>query len=464
MAARLRYVFLTLVMALAALALALHFAARGEARRMAAALAPFASLQYDGSGFTWNGGLRLDAPRLEIREGPWRGTLQARVATLRSGGGWWLLARSIGDATDLPSDARIDIRGLTLATAAGIPGLEQWLRVPGTALFEMQGCPGPALGVPERAGAGVHGGERVDRVDYRRDDATATLDVDFTLEQPGIASVQGSFELASFDRRAAGFPAGARLSRGEVDYVDLGYLAARNRLCARRLDIDIAHFIERHMTAVDALLATHRIGLGDGVRTVYRRLVTDGGMLRFTVLPDAGWRPAQWAETTRGELLRELNVTARHDDAPPVMLQLVFDEPGEPLLAAPQESAIPATTAAVEAGTDAARPETSPAASDTPLVDIAPPLVSAAQAAPPPSPVPAAPAPVIDTPVAAAPMAVAVEPATATAGPDGTEPAGIARADQPMADAVIAVNVAAPSSRIIPSTSAVVKWLRSSDR
>ena len=389
MAARLRYALFLLVVALAALALALHFAARGEARRLAAALAPHADLQYEDSGFTWNGGMRLDAPRLEIREGPWRGVLQARVATLRSGSWWWMIARAVGGATDLPGEGRIDIRGLTVPAAAEASVVEQWLRPPGMALFEMQGCPGAPLGIPERERMRVHAGERIDRIDYRFDAAAGELEVGFALEQAGIAAVRGSFDLAAVVPRAADFPADVRLDRGEVIYVDPGYLAARNALCAQRLATDPTQFLDRHVAAVDALLATHGIRLGDGVRGVYRRLVADGGTLKFTVFPDAGWRPARWAETARGDLLRELNMTARHGDAPPVMLQLVFDHPGEPLrIAAPANpiaEAVPVTPRD-EAPPDATTREPAPAAIANPVTEAStPPLISSAQAAAPPA-------------------------------------------------------------------------------
>ena len=414
MAARLRYALFLFVVALGALAIALHFAARGEARRLAAALAPHADLQYEDSGFTWNGGMRLDAPRLEIREGPWRGVLQARVATLRSGNWWWMIARAAGGATDLPDEGRIDIRGLTVPATAAASVVEQWLRPPGVALFEMQGCPGGPIGIPERERMRVHAGERIDRIDYRFDAAAGELEVGFALEQAGIAAVRGSFELAAVVPRAADFPADVRLDRGEVDYVDSGYLAARNMLCAQRLETDPAQFLDRHMAAVDALLAAHGIRLGEGVRAVYRRLVADGGTLKFTVFPDAGWRPARWAETARGDLLRELNMTARHGDAPPVMLQLVFDHPGEPLRVATLGNAIveSAPTVAVdEASGDGTTRAAAPAHVASPIVDLgAPPLISAAQAAPPPVTGTVA-APTPPAPVASEPMRPTREPA-----------------------------------------------------
>ncbi len=449
MAARLRYVLLTLVVALGALALALHFAARGEAKRLAATLAPFADLQYAGSGFTWNGGMRLDAPRLEIHAGPWRGVLQARVATLRSGGWWWMLARAIGDATALPAMARIDIRGLTVAAAAEPSMVERWLRPPGTALFEMQGCPGAALGVPERERMRVHAGERIDRIDYRFDAAAGDLEVGFDLEQPGIAAVQGSFELAAVVPQATGFPADVRLDRGEIDYVDSGYLAARNALCAQRLAIDTAPFLDRHMAAVDALLATQGIGLGEGVRAAYRRLVANGGTLKFTVFPDAGWRPARWGETARGELLRDLNVTARHGDAPPVMLQLVFDRPGEPWLAARPEDAIVAvspTATADQVPADEMRDETAAARDVTPVADVgAAPLISSAQAAAPPAiavAAPTPPAPAVSEPMRPPPAGEAV--AARRADPTDAQPADPAQglgasAPPPPQDSVLAL-------------------------
>lgn len=380
MTGRLRNVVLALVVAIGGLALALEFSARREATRIAAALEPLATLRYESAGTTWNGSLRLIAPQLEIRAGPWRGVVRARLATLRGDGRWWTLARGVSDEGGLPPQARIEVHGLELSpatgTANGSGSVEAWLHAPGHALFETQGCPDEALGVVERQRMGVPASERFDRFNYRLDTPSGRLELDFTLEQPGVAALDGSLEINAFTPASANFPVDVRLVQAELDYRDPGYLAVRNTLCAQRLGIGTEPFIERHVAAVDELLGTYGITLGDSVRAVYRQLVSEGGTLKLTVLPDATWLPADVFGTPRGELLRVLNATARHADAPPVMLQLAFADPGAAWFAEDASVGEPVTTGA-SAGPQVTE---TPAAAVTEATAIEPSFVPAASA------------------------------------------------------------------------------------
>ena len=396
MRGRLRNVVLALGAVLGALALALEFSARREAARIAAALEPRARLSYDSARTTWSGSVRLTAPRLEIRAGPWRGSVQARSATIAGDGWLWTLGRALSAASGMPTAATMTVRGLDLSPASGNDLLAAWLHPPGAALFEMQGCPGDAFGVVDRDRMRIHAGERLDRFDYRLDPASGRLALDVVLEQPGIAAVEGSLELSAFDPSRADFPADVRLAQAEFDYRDPGYLAARNALCAQRLGTSTAEFVERHLTAVDEFLALHGVSVGESVRAVYRRLVAEGGTLKLTVLPDPTWLPADALATPRGELLRVLNATARHNDAAPVMLQLAFADPGAPWIAG-DTVATTSSAAPTPAGSDSSVVASEPARRDVATVgDSAIPMGSAPPTIPsdgPFTPTPPAPFP-----------------------------------------------------------------------
>lgn len=363
MTGRLRNVVLALVVALGALALALEFSARRAAARLAATLEPLATLRYDSAGTTWDGAVRLTAPQLQIHSGRWLGSITARVVTIRGDGILRSLTRAISSERGMPDEARIEVRGLDVVPAAGTGMVDAWLRPPGAALFEMQGCPGEALGVVERERSGVHAAERVDRFDYRLDAPRGRLELDFNLEQPGVSVVDGSLAISAFLPGRAGFPNEVRLDQGELDYRDPGYLAVRNRVCAQRLGVEPAQFVERHVAAVDQLLAAHGISAGDSARALYRRLVAEGGTLKLTVLPDATWRPADVFGTPRAELMRVLNATARHGSSPPIMLQLAFTDPAAPWFAG--DATVELSSTAFSAAGDS-RPSTTPSTAPSP--------------------------------------------------------------------------------------------------
>ena len=101
-AMRLRSFLLLATLMGGASVVALEFAARSAARDMAAAIEPFATLQYASAGIALDGSVRLRAPRLEIRKGLWRGTVHARSADLRGSGPAWLVAHMVSDGGGIP--------------------------------------------------------------------------------------------------------------------------------------------------------------------------------------------------------------------------------------------------------------------------------------------------------------------------------------------------------------------------
>ena len=446
MTGRLRNVVLALVAVLGALALALEYSARREAARIAAALEPLAHLSYDSAGSTWSGVVRLTAPRLEIRAGPWLGSLQARSATLAGDGWLWTLGRAMSAARGLPTAARLTVHGLDLPAASDRGVIATWLRPPGAALFEMQGCPGDAFGVVDRERMRVHAGERIDRFDYRLDAASGRLRLDVVLEQPGIAAVVGGLELAAFQPAQPNFPADVRLAQAEIDYRDPGYLSVRNSLCAQRLGTSTNEFVARHLVAVDEQLALWGVSVGESVRTVYRRLVAEGGAMKLTVLPDPSWLPADALGTPRAELLRVLNATARHNDAPPVMLQLAFADPGAPWMAS-EADADPASAALTPAGAEpvAETPEAAPRDAAV-IADSAIPTGSAPPTVP--SDVPFTPEPPIDRVTDATPPAIA--PTAESRSPPASVPA------TPTPEAATAVVAPPPATSKTPEPSSTV--------
>lgn len=326
---------LVLVVVLGALAFGLHFAAGSVAARLSTAFTPIASLSYGSAGFSWDGRLLLRAPRLEVREGLWRGVVEARTVYLGQASPFWLIGESLFSDQAVPATLNIEALGLKLPGADAENKLAPWIDATTLAPFEIQGCGSDALNAKDRARMGAPVAERRDRLTYAYDDAARRLELKLDLESPGIAHWQLSSRFLGFSPTAwsnLGSQPDLRVEHAELLYDDPGYLGRRNAFCAQWLGVPVNTFIERHTTAIDTLLATHGIVPSSDVRSLYRELVSKGGKLQLISLPDSAWMPSEVDAYPRSELLRLLNITARRSETQPIMLRLVFHEPEQPLL------------------------------------------------------------------------------------------------------------------------------------
>ncbi|MBL0162376.1 MAG: hypothetical protein IPP82_01655 [Xanthomonadales bacterium] len=327
--------FLLLATALAGTGIgALEFAARSAAHDMAEALEPLATLNYESAGIAFDGSVRLREPRLTVKRGVWKGSVLARVADLRGGGPFWLVGHALGSGPRLPASMRIRARGLHLGdTPAGVP-LSGWLGTTDLALFENLGCGSDALSDKDRVRMGVETRERHDEFDYQFDSSAHSLGLSMDLHSDDIAAIHASAQLTGFAGDRWLEPAALekmRLARVSLGYQDSGYFARRNQFCAQWLGVSAAQFIEKHLEAVEAFLGVRGISAGKELLSLYQRLATRGGSLNLTSLPDSSWVPAEFDAYPKEDLLRLLNITARHEDAPPIMLRLSFSTPESPM-------------------------------------------------------------------------------------------------------------------------------------
>jgi hypothetical protein len=174
----------------------------------------------------------------------------------------------------------------------------------------------------------------VDHFEYHYTGSAKNLELLFELDSPGIAHWQGYAEFNAFDpQHWSESPAqhDLRLVRAGLSYRDPGYLSRRNTFCAQWLGISSTEFVDRHVEAVRSCLVSRGINPSADVLSLYQRLVSRGGSLNLASIPDAGWVPAEFEAYPRQQLLRQLNITARLDDAPPIMLRLALAEPEFPL-------------------------------------------------------------------------------------------------------------------------------------
>lgn len=361
--------------ALGALKLAQYEAAQSQVRRLADALAPSVRLGYSDVSGALDGRVVLESPRIEILTGPARGAvLRAQRATIESGGTFWLLKRALSGDTGVPAGLDVHLRGASFSEdAIDHYASEGWFGAKSLVPFESVGCePVTTFSSRDYARMGITPREREDELRYSYDAAGHVLRADIDSTAPPFATISAHLELSAFEPNAwfgdARAAKAQRIEQFSLTYLDGGYLAKRNRFCAQLTGTDAAGYATRHLAAVKTFLAARGVVPGDEVATLFRKLIEEGGSAEISSLPEATFVPADFAARTPDDVLRELNVTVRHNTAPPILMRLAFAEP-------PTET--PIATESIEA--IAAIPETV----DTESVDIEP-VAVAPDISPPP--------------------------------------------------------------------------------
>jgi hypothetical protein len=169
---------------------------------------------------------------------------------------------------------------------------------------------------------------------------------------PGYSAITLRTDLHPFDLTLAALASAqtwdkVRAGQIAVDFVDDGFLHRRNQYCTQRLGVPANEFIARHVTAVEALLGEHRMQPSSELVALYRNLVEHGGQASVMSLPRSTLAFARWQNTSPDDLLRQLNITARYRDTPPVMFRLTFTPPDNEAPAGDAVSTPPTAIAAI---------------------------------------------------------------------------------------------------------------------
>lgn len=381
-----RNMLLLTVALAAALQLLLWVAAQQQAGAIASQLVPWLDLRYSGAGAGFDGTLRLKDVQVTFKRGAWRDAFVADRVSLRAGGPLWLLARAVSRGDDFPDDLQLEAGNLHAAPSLA-KSLAAWFGAKSGVPFDDFGC-GHAFGdadyaamqrAPQAASLSLH---------VERDAAAKSLQLDARLADQPFATLHLRAELKPFDFAMlddAKAQAGARLASASLGWRDDGYLAARNRYCAQRLGASVDGYLDRHLAAVTEFLAAREIEPSADAVGLYRALLAKGGEAELLSLPNPAVAPASYGTYDRAEVLRFLNLTAHHDQSPPVLFKLAFIAPpprepeGDGLVAppaatstAPVATAVPAPTTSPSAGTTSA---TKPVvATSAPAVTPAPPV------------------------------------------------------------------------------------------
>lgn len=202
--------------------------------------------------------------------------------------GWFWFLRNAFDRK--LKRAHLDRLHLTLTGAQSAAGMEPSLGDLGpvgatsASPFEAEGCLQDGMWIREElVEMGLSPGPTTLEFDYRveRGDLLTTV----VLETAGVSRVRldrvgrlpGRSNMLLLDTYADE----TRSERWEVR--DQGFVAARNRHCAKKDRTDPLRIVDRHMESVERLMDTLGIGMDKPALAIYRRFARGGGTLTYSV-------------------------------------------------------------------------------------------------------------------------------------------------------------------------------------
>ena len=326
----LRNAVLAIVLLAGALKLLVWYEVGQDGARLTALLAPYAELHYNSLGADLNGNVDLGGVVITIPNGRGHDVYRAEQIGIETPGVFWLLRRALTSDNSLPAHLAFNIRGLQSKATNSYPLFDaSWISPLSLVPFETQGCGVVSrFSIADYQRMGLNPGEARQRVEYRYDSGAATLDFNAALVTPPFSTITLRGELQQFDPKASSFSNDMRkLHFGQLglDYADDNYLAKRNRFCAQMSNIAPTQFVDQHVTAVASFLTQRGVVPDANLLQMYRRLVDSGGHLGLLSLPSATFDSSQLLVDSPEEVLRQLNVTTRYNDEPPVMFRLAFN-------------------------------------------------------------------------------------------------------------------------------------------
>ena len=378
------------------------WAVGGDVQRVVTALAPYAQIKYDGVSTGLDGSVSLDKVSVDVGHHVYR----ADRVVFEAPSLFWLFGHAFMGGDALPAQFSVSAEGLKLPP---LSWLDPQLFDPVTFVpFAAAGC-GSGFGEADYRRMGVNVAAPSQRLDYRYDTDQHTLNLQLVLNAPGFSRLDFEADLKKFEPSAIASLAmwdKVHVDQISTTYTDQDFLAKRNQFCAQRVNSPTPQqFIERHIAAAQELLKAKRVEPSNELVQLYRTLLEKGGHASLLSLPSAGFVVAA-VHGAPEELLRQLNVTARYQDKPPIMFRLAFmHAPAEQL----QAEAVPTPTSPAPAPPTAVSAVPMPAASSN-TAAAANPLA----ATPTPAPTPAKPV-AVTTGAAAAPLPVTDKSPQATA-------------------------------------------------
>lgn len=386
------------------------YAVGQEAERLTAALAPAIEVKYEGVSAGLDGSVSLSG--VSIAHTATHRVYRADNLGFETPGLLWLLKHSLLHENTPPPQLAVTAQGLRLPP---VPWLDaEWFDPSTFVPFATAGCGIKSFAPADLRKMGAPDSTSRERIDYRYDADAHALTVTLSLAAQGYAALTLKAEVRPFDpaTAAAGWEK-LHVQQIEANYTDDGFLRQRNQFCAQRANIGPLQFVDNHVANVQTMLAQHRIEPSNELVQLYKNLMQNGGQASVLSLPSSTFAVGSVRGGASEELLRQLNITARYGDKPPIMFRLTFAPTPSEEQAAAEDAATTATPAAPAAAVPAPVPTTAAATPAAPEKPAAlPPAVTVATA-----PVKAAPAPAAETakPKPPAPVADAQKPTAAPA-------------------------------------------------
>ena len=401
----LRNLLLVAIMLAGVLKLVLWYEVRQSAARLVSAWAPFAQVQYDSLGVNLDGTVGVGGLSVVFGKGPARSTWRASQVDIETSGPFWLLRRTLMGDESLPARLGLTVKGLQPPAGAS-PFDWRWLSPLSLVPFETFGCGVVSrLSIADYQRMGLNPGVAQQHLEYHYDAAANALTFTGELSTPPFSAISLSGELQNLDPRSLtpqGWPK-LHVAVLTAEYADSGYLVKRNHFCAQQAGASPPAFIDQHLEAIKAYLDGLGVQTTAGVEKIYRELVASGGRMSVQSLPNPGFTLETLSSDAPDALVRQLNLTTRHNDAPPVMLRLAFRSPDAGSDTTPVSA--PTSTSVASTAVTPAPPPSAPTTKPA-VVVTAPPPSSTAQA------------PIIAKP----PVATAPAPVTPTKGAVVTTP------------------------------------------
>ena len=322
----LRNLLLVAILLAGTLKLLAWYAVGHDAERVTEAFAPYGQFKYDGLSAGLDGSVTID--NVSLTRGPHE-VYRADTATLQTPGLFWLLKHTLLHETDLPQKLGLSAHGLHLPTPAWLD--PQFIDASTFVPFAAAGCGAPFTPADlHRMGAPIAITDG--QAEYRYQPEQHSVDVSATLSTPGYSSLRLRGDLHPFDPGALTNPSmWQKLHAGQLaaDFSDDGFIARRNPFCAQRVGTTPVDFAARHVAAVQEILADHGVQPSSELLQLYRSLTERGGATSVLSLPRNTFVLSNWQDSSHEDLLRQLNITARYRDTPPVMFRLTFTAPAD---------------------------------------------------------------------------------------------------------------------------------------
>lgn len=263
---------------------------------------------------------KLSAEGLEIYDEKAALALRADQVVVTSPGWPWLLSALFHStaAIDAPEYWRIDLLGVEEFQDAKMPKLAKVFGIGkhSAAAFEAAGCEREAWEKTDLTAMGLSPGPM--RRSFEFHSEPGRFYVQHEVETPNVSGFSMSRNVRVGQPvhvlNGLTLPDGSTIEAEEYQQTDLGFNAARNQYCAKRAQSTEEEFMQRHLAAVDAILAGKGIGVSPEAKALYQQFALEGGSISLAGNYQTALPYEQFSQMPFEELLTRLAAKIAHND------------------------------------------------------------------------------------------------------------------------------------------------------